>query len=93
MYNWIQNLKKKKNFTSSDPHPGILFWHILQFSLAFSLWHPIWHVVGSKQIPQASGAGRGDEDNNEAAEEVEKKQEEGVAPLLESRDPHLASGQ
>ena len=49
-------------------------------------------MVGSKQIPQASGAGRRDEDNNEAAEEVEK-QEEGVAPLLESRDPHLASGQ
>ena len=33
----------------------------------------------------ASGAGRGEEENEEAKEE-----EEGVAPLLKSRDPQLA---
>ena len=67
-----------------------MLWH--------SVWHPVWHVFGSRRGPHCirssrygSGplptvrAGRG-------GNQEEKKEEEGVAPLLKSRDPHLARG-
>ena len=73
-----------------------MLWH--------SVWHPVWHVFGSRRGPTASGArdmARVRCPQSELAEEEtrrrkrrkkEEEAEEGVAPLLKSRDPHLARG-
>ena len=56
--------------------------YILTFCLAFYLAFSV-AFVRVQAWPTASGAGRGGE---------EKEEDEGVAPLLKSRDPQLAGG-
>ena len=53
-----------------------LVWHIFWHLFGYLFWHFTWHMFGSRRAP-ASAPG---------AEEDEG----GAAPLLKSRDPHLA---
>ena len=55
--------------------------------------HSIWssrYGVRVQEWPTASGAGKGDEEEGPQDSGVGGLGGEGVAPLLKSRDPHLA---
>ena len=72
------------------------FWHIFWYSvLHFSVWHPLWHEFGSSHSPQHPELAiwcsvKGEEDK--ARKEKTRKRGGRVAPLLKSRDPHVAGG-
>ena len=64
------------------------FWHLLLVH-----WCPQSRRAGRRRRLREGGGEGEEEEEGEGEEEEEEEEEEGVAPLLKSRDPHMAAGE